>query len=679
MRLLVFVLIIWGLPTADALGRNYYISGKGNDRHSGKSALAAWKTPVPLNRLGLQPGDTVFLERGFQYRGSLIIKNSGRKEAPIVISAHGIGSTPVLMGSTEAKCCKLVSDNVFEQEIGEEVFDVFYKGRRLTPARFPNSGHLTIDQGFGKDSIACAALQQEAGYWNNAVLRIRTIDWVYETRSIRFSEPGLLVQGPQNRYFIDRGFLPRMDSGRTPLYTFQKGYGFFLEGLPSLVDTTWEWSWQNGTLRVQVPDGFKAEDLELEAVTRPYGIWLEAGVAHVKVQGLAFAYQEKAGVGGGWHLKNVVINNNVFSSIHGAGILLDSASENCVIQGNTLTDILGRGISALEPVKLLIEANLILRIGLSRGEGWTGVNGASAIVVYNNERKISDDTTYAHDNTVRYNRIDSCGYIGIRVDGHHNLVEYNVIDHCSLTLNDGANLYCFATKPGITHHSVFRKNIIRYSIGDSEMTPGNPNLAFGIYLDNNSHDILVEGNTVLNTNAAGITNNDASFRNAIRDNTTYNCKEGVGFAEWANPGGVYDCVVEGNTLVGVSSQQNTVNLSNFIGPVFEVGRFDRNVYVNTTATQFFFFQTKQIPAESKLNLAFWQWQRLVDGDRNSTAITGSTPWAMKTKPEIFINDSFSEKEMALPDGVYHLLNGNRAPQKLIIPQLGSVILLKEIQ
>jgi hypothetical protein len=256
-------------------------------------------------------------------------------------------------------------------------------------------------------------------------------------------------------------------------------------------------------------------------------------------------------------------------------------------------------------------------------------------------------------------------------------VEQNVIDQCSLTLNDGANLYSFATEPGITHHSVFRNNIVRYSIGDSYMTPDNPNLAFGIYLDNNSHDMLVEGNTIINTNAAGITNNDASFRNTYRKNTTYDCKEGIGFAEWANHGRVFDCIVEGNVFVAAKPTQKGPILTNFIGPVFNVGVFSNNTYVNTGATNYFYFQTKQVPQPGKLDLTFEQWQGIIRGDTGSVAITATTPWVQGYNPIIFTNDKTTTETIDVSNAAFLDLKGNHVSQNPTIAPFSSLILFKK--
>lgn len=659
----------------EAFSRNYYVSISGNDAFSGRTAERAWRTLKRLSKISLHAGDTIFLQRGGVYEGTISVRNSGTAQKPIVITAYGEGSQPLITGSVGTKNWKPVGNNRYETMLREPVFDLFMNGERLTPARYPNSGFLTIDKAFGKDSIQCNALSEPDGFWKGATLRIRPIDWVYETRTVQSYQKGLLVQGTQDRYLIEKSFEERTMGGKTGIYPFQQGYGFYLEGLPVMVDTAGEWSWRAGKLVVQLPQGANPEALMIRAVVHHYGVRLTEEVKHVTIKDLELTHFEKAGIGGNWHIGNVTITENTIHHIHGSGIWFDSASSRVTITKNRFSDILGRGISLLEGANCEIAQNELKRIGLSRGHGWSGVNGASGILLHNIERKVQNDSTFAHHNTVRYNRVDSCGYNGIRVDGHHNLVEYNVIDHCSLTLNDGANLYSFAAGPGVTHRSIFRNNIVRYSIGDSKATPNNPNLAFGIYLDNNSHDMLVEGNTVISTGASGIVNNDASFNNTIRNNTIYDCQEGLGFAEWANVGKLYGLVVEGNVVLAKKPKQWAVSMINWLAPKLDIGVMRNNRYINTASTNFFYYTTKQIPEASRLALSFEQYQRIINSEQGSSVVSAATDWAKALEPIAYVNDSATEK-MIKTKGDSRLVDSTIAAESVTLKPFSSILIFE---
>jgi hypothetical protein len=278
--------------------RRYYITAAGKDNGNGKTAATGWRSLRPLAGVKLKGGDTVFLQRGGVYEGSVMITGSGRDKAPVVITAFGEGAAPVISGSVPVTDWKPIGNNRFEALVREPVFDLFRNNQRLTPARHPNSGFMTIEKAYGKDSIESSALQEPDGFWQGATLRIRPIDWVYETRMVKSYQKGLLIQGPQDRYLIEKSFEQRTLGGKTGIYNFQKGYGFYLEGLPAMVDTAGEWSWQAGKLVVQLPEGERPNNSKLHAVVQPYGVWLAAGVRHVTIQGLEFRQLEKAGIGG---------------------------------------------------------------------------------------------------------------------------------------------------------------------------------------------------------------------------------------------------------------------------------------------------------------------------------------------------------------------------------------------
>lgn len=80
--------------------RAWYINATlGDDKNSGRSEAAAWKTLGRLLQAPLLPGDTVLLHRGDIWRESLHINSSGENAAPITVTAYGEGDAPSLRGS----------------------------------------------------------------------------------------------------------------------------------------------------------------------------------------------------------------------------------------------------------------------------------------------------------------------------------------------------------------------------------------------------------------------------------------------------------------------------------------------------------------------------------------------------------------------------------------------------
>ncbi|HTJ57346.1 MAG TPA: right-handed parallel beta-helix repeat-containing protein [Devosiaceae bacterium] len=77
----------------------YIDSTSGNDANAGTSADAAFKSLAALNRITLQPGDSVLLARGSSYSDQLTLKDSGTAGNPITIGAYGEGAAPVIKGA----------------------------------------------------------------------------------------------------------------------------------------------------------------------------------------------------------------------------------------------------------------------------------------------------------------------------------------------------------------------------------------------------------------------------------------------------------------------------------------------------------------------------------------------------------------------------------------------------
>ncbi len=68
----------------------------GNDANMGIKVEAPLKSLAKINRIDLQPGDSVLFRRGGQWVGNLVPRGSGALENRIVIGAYGSGEAPVL-------------------------------------------------------------------------------------------------------------------------------------------------------------------------------------------------------------------------------------------------------------------------------------------------------------------------------------------------------------------------------------------------------------------------------------------------------------------------------------------------------------------------------------------------------------------------------------------------------
>ncbi|MDQ1924833.1 RICIN domain-containing protein [Massilia pseudoviolaceinigra] len=80
-------------------GKTYYLSASGNDNNDGASPSTPWKSLGKINEQVRSPGDKFLLKRGDVWSTQLYLsdlRGNGSAAAPIVISAYGSGSLPVI-------------------------------------------------------------------------------------------------------------------------------------------------------------------------------------------------------------------------------------------------------------------------------------------------------------------------------------------------------------------------------------------------------------------------------------------------------------------------------------------------------------------------------------------------------------------------------------------------------
>ncbi|GAB3761133.1 hypothetical protein [Microlunatus parietis] len=88
---------------AETPGRTFYVdAGGGSDDASGRNPRAAWATTERVNEATFRPGDRVLFRAGDTWSGNIVIDDSGRADAPIVVGAYGNGPRPRIDGSFAA-------------------------------------------------------------------------------------------------------------------------------------------------------------------------------------------------------------------------------------------------------------------------------------------------------------------------------------------------------------------------------------------------------------------------------------------------------------------------------------------------------------------------------------------------------------------------------------------------
>lgn len=107
------------LPCQTGTGITYYVSNTGSDSNNGLSESTPWKTLSKVNSImsNLQPGDSVLLKRGDEWRETLSVTKSGAANKHITFGAYGTGNKPKITGSDKISSWTVHSGNVWKATV----------------------------------------------------------------------------------------------------------------------------------------------------------------------------------------------------------------------------------------------------------------------------------------------------------------------------------------------------------------------------------------------------------------------------------------------------------------------------------------------------------------------------------------------------------------------------------
>ena len=575
IKLLVLSVLFISISVSKLSATTFYISALGDDKNLGTDIKTPWKTINRLNKQVFKPGDNVLFRRNDTFFGEIIIKNSGLKNQAITFSAYGKGSDPIIKGSQSLSNFKNYTSSIWKTKTDLIAKSIYHNNLLKTLARYPNTGFAIMQGGVG-DSITFidSSLKQHPNYWVNSNLRFRTWDWEIRNSLVKkFTDYKVTIA----------------DSSTN---TLGKGWGYYFDNKFEELDTLGEWFYNGKEKMLYYYGGKNFTGKNAEAVVLDCGIRIEKRISYVSISNLNIEKFDVFGIRLEGNNNHISINNNRIKDINNTGLSINEISKNCNISNNQISEVNGRGIFALEPEWLLISNNYIHNIGLRMGYGISGVNGMIGIAIANNEVWKTAESHIANHNIIRDNRVENCGYVGIRMDGAYNLMEKNQVKNVLLKLSDGAAIYSWAkyklsTQKGqiknnfYTHDSQIKNNIVSDVRGSNYGTPNDKKEpdANGIYVDNGIYNFLVEGNTVSNISANGIHVNSDAYDNTVNNNLVYNCRNALAVAEWITPNSTLNNRFTKNTVFLNNEKQRGVLLVNFKVPnTMNMATFDQNKY-----------------------------------------------------------------------------------------------------
>jgi parallel beta-helix repeat protein len=534
-----------------ASGATYYVSSvSGNDSYTATQAqnqATPWKTLSKVNSFfsSLNPGDQVLLQAGSVFTGPLLATKSGTASQLITISIYGTGAAPIINGFTSLTGWVSVGGNVWQAPCtgcGLRVNMVDIAGSSQPMGRYPNTGaadggYLQVQSFNGTTSFTDSHLG--ATNWTGADLVIRKNNWVIERDAI-LSQSGTTINYQTGSVF-------------TPTVKF----GYFIQNSLKTLDQNGEWYYDP-----------VAGKMNLYSTTNPSGTSIQASkidtlakfyfANYIKLNGIVFMGANKVGISF-YNSSTVTVTNCkvLFSGVDGIDGLY---SNNLNIDYCTVDYSNSDGIY-LNGSQNMVQDSKVQRTGTFPGMG-NALDSYQAISVLGGY------------NTVLHNVVDTTGYTAINFMGNNNTIQNNLVDYFCYVKDDGGGIYTWSgdLAPTASKNTGWvTSNIVVHGVtapaGTDSITQG---IAHGVYLDENTTECYVTGNTVSHC-SAGVFFQDT--RNiAVQNNTLYDNAGQIVIRHAATTGVFAGNDVSNNFAVSNVDTENVIVISS-VGPSSAIPSF----------------------------------------------------------------------------------------------------------
>lgn len=530
MKLFSVILFFISLSAKSA---NYYIDNAGSDANVGTSQGAAWKTIAKINSSSFIHGDSILFKRNGLWNERLNVPSSGINGSPIIISAYGIGSKPLITALQTQSGFTNVG-NIWTTTASNSVVNlntVLIGGVLCAKGRYPNTSYLTYTIATSTKYKVVGTLTGTPDY-TGAECVVRTAHWILDVAHISSQSTGTL------NFSDSLTYAPSSNLGCT---------GYFVQNIASVLDTLNEWCYDSaskvlkvyasGSPSVQISTldtlcyihnktYITLDNLEFHGANKA-AIVIDTST-HITVQNCNFNYSGALAISAKKSSKAVIQNDSIQNSLNGAVYLATSA------------DPLANPCDSA-----LVDNNYIYNTGYLAGMG-QGLNGMY-IGIY----------VVGTPNTITNNIIINTGYIGIDFNGK-STVKYNYIDTHNYVKDDGGGIYTFIGSyfpQPYDDNSLVRSNIILNGLGANQNVSVTLN-ASGIYLDANTELVTVDSNTIYNAQYAGIfcggVINCTITNNTVLDST------GIGFNEYIS--GEFGYIIKHNIFYSQNTSQPCLQL-----------------------------------------------------------------------------------------------------------------------
>jgi len=463
----------------------------------------------------LVAGDIVQFQRGQTFYGSISITDSGTSVNPITFVAYGTGANPIISGLTSVTAWTNLGSNIWESTNAVSTLItcnmVVINGVNTPMGRTPN---YTITSHSGSTSITSSSLTGTPN-WTGAEVIIRTNEWLMNRRTISSQSGGTLSIGATS-------------------YEPGNNYKFFIQNDIRTLDTQNEWYYNPTTKKISIYSTSQPTSIEVSTVENL--VLMQAD--YITFQNINFEGANNCGIyNDNFTCYNLTVQDCNISYSGQCGIQVKNQGiliERCTIDQSNNNGIFMKHHNSNTTIRSCSVSNSGMFPSI--GDGYIS-NGM-----------LVPNAAYA---TIDGNSVINSGFNGISTYGDNQLIQKNYVDNFCSVLQDGGGIY-MNSNTTVTGNEVLQ-NIVQNGIGATAMSAYTSNQAMGIYLDQQSKLITVQGNVVSNCRGHGILANNVSYCN-FRLNTLYNNDNQIKVTRYTTSPVVVSNIIQQNIFVAKSAQ-----------------------------------------------------------------------------------------------------------------------------
>lgn len=639
----------------------------------------------------LQAGDTVFVKAGI-YRETVTLSKSGTAADPITIMAYPGEEDKAIINAAEPvtnwRKCTGPEDcggnphwsHIYRADVAAFVTthpdntfairQLFQHGELLPRSRYPDTGwsYLTtiVDP---KTTFADSTLSKPSDYFTGAVCHIKTAVWQIDQIPIAsFSRSTIVL-------------------ARNPRYDMSTRFGYYITSIVGEINEEGEWAYEPGLKRLYLwPRGDRAEGVEF--TYRECALRTNDGVSFNIVRGLTMRNAYRYGILVRWS-HDMTIENNTIEHTYDCGIRLQAIGGSCdnnQVVRNTVKHSCSSGINVDETASHNnIEGNYVYATGTEHFGGDLMNGQGYGLFIWGSFTRVCN------------NRIDRTGNSSLYMASNplNREICFNYITNTALATSDGGGIYTGGFYAGPEkdhiHHNIFVDafgclTMDKYhDIGVPVTIERYSGESSGIYVDGGGNNRIIEQNTVIGSQMAGIFLHGAPG-NLVQNNTLYGNKVTqvylVGRTDERMR--LVDDVVLNNIMFATDAQQRTLYLTTYYDDI-HFGWSDRNYFYNPYANAHIYLDRYSASQGGQIcrTLSLDEWRALsgYDGNSREFSYLSQLPQVTlrsPTKSEIVYNASLDIISVDLEPDLYCDVQGNGIRGELILQPFESKVLISAV-